>query len=245
MAWFEDYFTRDWMRFRDADLMKSKALSEVDFLEDALGISPPARILDIGCGFGRHAIELACRGYTVTGLDLSADLLQEAEEAGEKRGASAEWLEMDMRKMDFVSQFDAAVCLYTSFGYFNDAENLDVLKRISRALTSGGRLVLDVENRDGLLLRYQSRDWYRTREGDIVLEDRRFDPVKGRQTTEMMLVGPDQSVSRTIDIRWYSVPELENILTDSGLQVEALYGALDGSAYDLSSWRLVIVARKS
>jgi SAM-dependent methyltransferase len=225
--------------------MKGETPSEVDLLERVLHLSPPARVIDIGCGFGRHAIELSGRGYEVTGIDLSPELLQEARVTSEESGTSITWIEMDMREMEFENEFDAAVCLYTSFGYFSDEENLDVLRRISRALCKKGRLVLDVENRDGLLLRYQSRDWHRTKGGDTVIEDRRFDPVSGRQTTEMTLVSKGRTAKHTLDIRWYSIPELRAMLEESGLRIETLYGALNGSEYDTESWRLVIAAQKT
>jgi SAM-dependent methyltransferase len=245
VVWYESYFKKDWMKFRDAEEMMRKTSSEVDFLEGALHISPPARVVDVGCGFGRHAVEFSVRGFQVTGIDLSDELLEEASRASTDSGTSVTWLEMDMRNMEFTDKFDAAVCLYTSFGYFDEAQNLDVLRRMSRALIKNGRLVLDVENRDGLLLRYQPRDWYRTKAGDIVLENREFDPVNGRQRTEMTLISKGRTVKHTLDIRWYSIPELKGMLAESGLRIETLYGGLDGSKYCTDSWRMVIVAAKT
>lgn len=178
MAWYEEYFTEEWMKFRDGIELLEKAPSEVDFLQKTLRISPPAQILDLGCGFGRHAIELAQRGYKVTGVDISGELLEYAKKMAQQKRLYVSWVQQDMRNIDFSSEFDATVSLYTSFGYFEgEEENCDVLRRISQALRPGGRFVLDVENRDGLLMRYQSRDWWQTSLDDLVMEERRFDPV--------------------------------------------------------------------
>jgi len=246
MAWYEEYFTEDWMRFRDAKALLKKAPLEADFLEKALRISPPARVLDIGCGFGRHAIELALRGYKVTGVDISAALLAHAKKMAEEKGVSLSWVRQDMRNIDFSAEFEAAVCLYTSFGYFeSEEENCDVLSRISKALRTGGRLALDVENRDGLLMRYQSRDWWHTEFGDLVMEERTFDPVKGRGHTGIVLVSEGRTIAHDLSIRWYSLPELRHILRDAGMQIRDLYGGLDGSQYTLDAMRLVVIAEKA
>jgi SAM-dependent methyltransferase len=245
MAWYEEYFTKTWLKFRDVEALLERTPSEVDFLEKELQLSPRATILDVGCGFGRHAIELATRGYVVTGLDLSTELLTEARQLARERGVSVMWLEKDMRYMDFKAEFDAVICLYTSFGYFeSEEENFEVLRRISNALRRGGWFVLDVENRDGLLMRYLSRDWWQTKAGDLVMEERRFDPVKGRGHTKIVLVSEGYKIEHNLSVRWYSVPELERMLMQVGIRVHSLYGGLDGSKFDLGANRLVLVGRK-
>jgi len=246
MAWYEEYFTEEWMRFRDANALLRKAPSEVDFLEKALRISPPAKILDLGCGFGRHAIELALRGYKVTGVDVSKGLLEYAKKKAQQKSVLVSWMQKDMRNIDFSAEFDAAICLYTSFGYFeSEEENYDVLRRLSQALRPGSRFALDVENRDGLLMRYQSRDWWQTELGDLVMEERRFDPVKGRGHTKIVLISEGRRIEHNLSIRWYSVPELERMLKDVGMQIRDLHGDLDGSQYRLDAMRLVVIAEKA
>jgi SAM-dependent methyltransferase len=246
MAWYEEYFTEEWMRFRDSNTLLRRAPSEVDFLEKGLRISPPGKILDLCCGFGRHAIELALRGYRVTGVDISAGLLARAKKSAQERGVSVSWMQQDMRNIDFRAEFDAAICLFTSFGYFeSEEENCEVLRRISQALRPRSRIVLDVENRDGLLMRYQSRDWWQTEFGDLVMEERRFDPVKGRGHTKIVLISEGRRTEHNLSIRWYSIPELGRMLKDVGMQIRELYGGLDGSGYGLDAMRLVVVAEKA
>ena len=150
-----------------------------------------------------------------------------------------------MRRMEFENEFDGIVCLFTSFGYFDsDEEDLNVLRRMTRALRTGGRLVLDIENRDGLLMRYQHRDWWQTKKGDYVMEHRRFDPVRGQGHTRIVLVSNGTTQQHDLLVRWYSVPELERMFREVGLNMVNLYGGLDGSEFTLDAIRLVAVARK-
>jgi SAM-dependent methyltransferase len=164
----------------------------------------------------------------------------------QERGVSVSWVQQDMRNIDFRAEFDAAICLFTSFGYFeSEEENCEVLRRVSRALRPKSRFVLDVENRDGLLMRYQSRDWWQTESSDLVMEERRFDPVKGRGHTKIILISEGRRIVHDLSIRWYSVPELERMLKDVGMQIRDLHGGLDGSQYGLDAMRLIVVAEKT
>jgi hypothetical protein len=94
-------------------------------------------------------------------------------------------------------------------------------------------------------MRYQSRDWWQTEFGDLVMEERRFDPVKGRGHTKIVLISEGRRTEHNLSIRWYSVPELERMLKDVGMQIRELYGGLDGSGYGLDAMRLVVVAEKA
>ena len=130
---------------QDTELAKS----QVGQLVALLNLTPPARILDVGCGYGRHSIELAGRGFTVTGLDLSDVQLKRAREKAASSGARVDWRQGDSRAMSFDAEFDAAINMFLSFGYFEtDDEHLAVLTGIARALEPGGRFLLDFWNRE-------------------------------------------------------------------------------------------------
>jgi len=93
---------------------------EVDFIEESLQPAPESEILDIGSGDGRHAIELAARGYRVTGFDRSLSLLVRAADAAQARDIKVNFVQSDFRELSYDEAFDAAYCISTTFGYFDD-----------------------------------------------------------------------------------------------------------------------------
>lgn len=126
------------------------AEEQADLLERVIGLRPGDRVLDLGCGGGRHSILLAERGYRLVGLDLSVELLALARETWERRHPAEDgpqWVQADMRSPALDGQFDACIMMDESLGVFDDdADHLQVLGAAAEALTSGGRLVLELMN---------------------------------------------------------------------------------------------------
>jgi len=117
---------------------------QVQFLRYQLPLPGFLRILDVCCGLGRHARPLATAGYQVVGIDRDSGLVAEAQSACPE----AEFIALDMRDLDHLDrEFDAAICMWQSFGYFDEATNLSVLRAIAGRVRSGGRIVLDLYNR--------------------------------------------------------------------------------------------------
>ena len=117
--------------------------AQVEFAIQALRLAPGARVLDIACGVGRHSIELARRGYQVTGLDLSPRLLQIAAQRAERAGVQINWVQADMRAIPFTQEFDAAFNIFSSWGYLeSEQEDEKVLAAVASALKPGGAFLL-------------------------------------------------------------------------------------------------------
>jgi len=135
MEWFEnDDFWRDFYPFMFADERFAATPDEVGRI---LGLTQCSggSALDLCCGPGRHSVELARRGFQVTGVDRSPFLLGKAREHAAKSGASVEWIEQDMRNFVRPASFDLACSLFTSFGYFQDEQDdLRVLRNIHQSL---------------------------------------------------------------------------------------------------------------
>ena len=143
--WWGTFFGPDYLRMYRFDPTRTR--QEVDGVLDILGLKPAASVLDLCCGQGRHAVELARRGYEVTGLDASGFLLREARKAARRRRVAVAWVRGDMREIPFRNRFDAVVNLFTSFGYFRTkAEDLAVLRGVRRALKPSGHLLIDTLN---------------------------------------------------------------------------------------------------
>jgi SAM-dependent methyltransferase len=144
---------------------------EIGFIARWLPRPNYTTVLDLCCGSGRHAGPLARRGYRVTGVDASAAALSAAAAAP---GDAVVYLQRDVRNLEGLSgSFDAAVCLWQSFGYYDAATNADVLAQITRKLKPGGRFILDIYHRDFFERNQGSRGFERG--GTAVIETKRMD----------------------------------------------------------------------
>jgi SAM-dependent methyltransferase len=243
--WFEEVFDEDYLRtlpFMRAD----QTLREVEFISDALRLGPAAEILDIACGYGRHAIELVQRGYNVTGLDLSLPLLIRAADEAQRRSLAVNFVHADMREMAFEKQFDGAYSMLTSFGYFDEDTNLRVAERIGRALKPGARFLLDVVNRDYVVSDLPVRVWWEGT-GCVVLEEVDFNFHTSRIVTHRSIVFEDgRQLEQEISVRAYSLHEIGRLLRQAGFRVMDVSGGLNtrGQFFGNVSRSLLIVAEK-
>ncbi|HVR02883.1 MAG TPA: methyltransferase domain-containing protein, partial [Polyangia bacterium] len=243
--WFEEVFDEDYLRtlpFMSAD----QTLREVEFIEASLGVKPGGQLLDVGCGYGRHAIELVQRGLDVTGLDLSLPLLLRAADEAQKRAMSVNFVHADMREMAFEKQFDGVYCMLTSFGYFDEETNLRVAEGMARALKPGGRLLLDLVNRDYIVGDLPSRVWWEGN-GCVVLEEVDFSFHTSRILTHRSIVFEDGRQSeQEISVRAYSLHEIGRLLRQAGFRVLDISGSLAtrGHFFGGTSRSLLILAEK-
>jgi ubiquinone/menaquinone biosynthesis C-methylase UbiE len=201
-------------------------------------------LLDVPCGFGRHAVPLARAGYRVVGVDRSQTLLAEARRrAGDERWP--ELVEADYRELPFADEsFDAALNLYSSLGYLGDEADVEVLSQIRRVLRPGGRLVIETMHRDLAVRRFTESDWRLLGEGRLLLEHRTFDAAAGvAQTTQTLIDSTGERDARPFSVRVYTATELVAMLARAGFDEAKCYGGLDGSAFAIDT-RLVIVARR-
>jgi SAM-dependent methyltransferase len=243
--WFEEVFDEDYLRtlpFMRAD----QTVREAEFVSNALQAEPGAEILDVGCGYGRHAIELVQRGFNVTGLDLSLPLLIRAADEAQRRALSVNFVHADMREMAFEKQFDGAYSMLTSFGYFDEETNLRVAERIGRALKPGRRFLLDVVNRDYVVADLPVRVWWEGT-GCVVLEEVDFNFHTSRINTHRSIVFEDgRQVEQELSVRAYSLHEIGRLLRQAGFRVIDVSGglAVRGQFFGAASRSLLIVAEK-
>ncbi len=244
MDWWKGFFDEHYLRryiIEDED-----TIEEVLMLRDLLP-EAPADLLDVACGSGRHSLALALVGYSVTGLDASVTLLDKARKAADLSGVAAEFVEADVRMIPYVECFDAAINMFTSFGYFtDDAENQQVLDGIARALKPGGRLVMDLAHRDRVLANYRETDWYELDDGTVVWVQRIFDPVRGVNTVVDRWRNPDGSEDeRYMRLRLYTATELDRMLRAAGLTSMTWYGSTRLHAFTPQSRRMIVLAEKT
>jgi SAM-dependent methyltransferase len=222
------------------------AREEVEQVGDLLGVSAGAKILDLCCGAGRHSLELARQGFSVTGVDRTAAYLDRARRDAAQQGLAIEFLQADARTFCRPGAYDGIVNLYTSFGYFDsDEEELAVLKNAFASLKPNGRLVMELKGKEILARNFQARSWSTNDAGTaFLLEERKVQSGWSRIDNRWIIVDDAGPREFRWTIRVYSGHELETLLCHAGFTEVSLYGSLAGAPYDHEATRLVAVARK-
>jgi len=223
--WYEEVFDEDFLRTLPFTTPEQTA-REIAFIRQSLAPPKGGELLDIGCGYGRHALELAQLGFRLTGLDLSLPMLIRAADQAQRRGLTVNFVHADMREMTFNGQFDGAYCMLSSFGYFDEETNLRVATAICKALKPGGKLLLDIINRDYIVGDLPSRAWW---EGDgcVVLEEVDFNYHTSRVLIRRSVVfGSGRQSEQEISMRAYSLHEVGKLLRQAGLRVLDVSGSL-------------------
>ncbi len=243
--WFEEIFDEDYLRTLPF-LTPQQTQRQARFVIDALAVEPGGQLLDVGCGYGRHAMELAARGYHVVGLDSSLPLLIRGADEAQRRGLTINFVHGDMRELTFEDQFDGAYCLFGTFGYFDDETNKKAAQGIARSLKPGARFVVEVLNRDYLVGDLPSRVWW---EGDgcVVLEEVEFNFFSSRVNSSRSVVFDDgRQLEQEISIRAYSLHEMGKLLHAAGFRILEVSGSMDtkGRFFGAHSREIVVVAER-
>lgn len=246
-AWYVKFFGEDYLNIYRHTFTPERTAKEVAFVERRLELKVGAHMLDLCCGPGRHSVLLAQRGYRVTGLDLSQSYLDLARRAAADHKVALDTVSADMREIPFEDHFDAAINMYSSFGYLeSEAEDLKVLESIARSLRPGGRLLLDMLNREWAVANYIQNDWHAEPDGTLYVERRTLDLVSSRMRVRFIVVSPTGGRHDSVghDIRLYTLTEMTRLLERVGLREVEVFGGFDDEQYDIGTRRMVICARK-
>lgn len=222
----------------------AKAPAEAAFVLKKLKLKKGAALLDLCCGPGRHAAEFARRGMKVTGLDFSAEYLREAGARAKARKVPLRLVRGDMRRIPFKGEFDAAVNLFTSFGYFPEfSDDLRTLKGVARALKPGGLFMLDIVNGEWIRKNFRPRGWQETGDGGWLLEERRL--TRDGNFNEWIRIAPGRPVlRRKFFTRLYDKERISAALRRAGLVPLNFWGGFAGERLSPSNNRLICLARK-
>lgn len=221
-----------------------RATVEVDGILSLTSVAPTTRVLDLCCGVGRHALELARRGFSVTGVDSTANFLDQARRKAQEEGLVVEFIHQDMREFRRPGSFDLALNLNTSFGYFEDAaDDLKVLRNIHASLQPGGSFVLETIGKEVLARIFQERDWF---EGDgyLFLQERHPSEDWGRMNVRYIKVTSGRKEEWSFTHRLFAATEMVTLIREAGFLKIKAYGDLQGNPYDNTARRLVVVAEK-
>jgi SAM-dependent methyltransferase len=244
MPWYDSWFSSSAYTLVYGHRDEDEAATVVDLIEQVVAPAPDASILDMACGRGRHARELARRGYRVTGVDLSADAVDEARAKAAAEGLDRVTFQQgDMREPVCKACFDGVVNLFTAFGYFeDDAENQRALAALSTALRPGGWLVQDYLNPPHVASTLVPMDT-RTEDGVTVTQRRRIEG--GRVYKEIELADDTATETHCESVRLYTRDDFARMYAAAGLDLQDTYGTYDGAPHSPHTPRLILHARKT
>jgi ubiquinone/menaquinone biosynthesis C-methylase UbiE len=219
--------------------------SDIDTAEilGRLDLPQGSRILDAPCGHGRIARRLAAAGLDVTGIDLSAAFIEMARAETTGPNGRVAYHQGDMRELPVSGPFDAAVCWYTSFGYYDDPDCQKVLNEFHRVLKPGGRVLIETMHHDWAVRHFTAAPdaTLVTRGDDAQVDLNRFNPLTGRMETERT-VYRDGSVRHTSHfIRLPTPPEWTAWLQKAGFR-DVRFSAGGGGPLESDSWVMVVQA---
>jgi SAM-dependent methyltransferase len=243
--WFVDLFDEDYLRTLPF-LTPQATQAEAEFVIESMNLAPGAQVLDLGCGYGRHAMELAARGFHVVGLDISTPLLVRGGEEAHRRGLTINFVRGDMRELDFENQFDACYCLFSTFGYFDDETNKKTLANVQRALKPGGKILVEILNRDYVIADLPTRVWW---EGDgcVVLEEVELNYFSSRiQVNRSVVFDDGRQVEQEISVRAYSLHEVGKLMHLAGFRVLEVSGGYQtrGRFFGNQSRHIIVLAER-
>jgi SAM-dependent methyltransferase len=239
--WQADFFQGVALELWRRVVTPEMTAADAGFLERTLQPPSNGRLLDVPCGNGRHAVELARRGYRIIGVDSSAEFLEEARATG-----AIEAHFSDMCDLPWLDEFDGAYCFGNSFGYLNRQDAGRFLSAIARALKPGARFAIDTgmaaESILPALAAARNR-WHRA--GDIfMLSESQYNTAEGRLDIQYTFIQGQEIIVRPSASYTFTVAELRRMHAEAGLEPGEMFGSAVGDPYQPGSYRLLLVSQK-
>ena len=241
--WGNKFFSGLWNEVQVKMFSKAQTLEHVKFIIDVLKLKRKDKVLDIPCGDGRISNILAKKGIAVTGVDINPVMLKRAEKFTKANKLKSKFIKRNMWEIDFENEFNAVICFWGSFGYFDDDINIKFLEKVYTALKPGGRFLVDMHTVETLLKIFQPNGWFKA--GDIyVTEYRTYDVFNSRINSDWTLIKKGEIENKTVSIRLYSYKELILILKNIGFNKFIAFGSIKKDKFNIKSRRLYLIAQK-
>jgi SAM-dependent methyltransferase len=238
----DEVFDKDYLHFYEARLAEDTTDDDALLVWNLLGLRAGVTVLDLACGHGRIANRLAGMGARVTGLDATARFLGLARADARERGVHVDYVRGDMRWLPWSGRFDGVVSWFTSYGYFDDDQNRAVLAEVYQALRPGGRFLIELNHKDGLLPHWVPATVTEVGDG-ILIDQREFDPLTGRSNARRTIIRDGRVRHSFFFVRMFSFTELRDWLDDAGFPTVHGYAG-DGFGLSAASRRMILLADK-
>ena len=235
----EGLFDEDYLYFYESVLSDDHSDAETELIWRLLDLQPGMRVLDLACGHGRIANRLAERGCHVTGLDATPLFLERARRDAARRNVTVDYVIGDMRSLPWSHQFDRVINWFTAYGYFDDAGNRQVLAEIAKALVPGGVVGFDLMHPVWLIREFQPDRVAAERDGDLMIDRTRLDPLTSRAYTERLVLRGGRTRRVRFFVRLFTFTELRDWLTAAGFTAVNGYGDA-GAPLTPASRRIIV-----
>jgi SAM-dependent methyltransferase len=245
LNWYENFFHGIALDVWRRVMSPEQTQAEANFLEKELAAPIGSRFLDVPSGNGRLCVELARRGYRMSGLDLSEEFLEEARAISSKARLKIDWIAGDMRRIQGESIYDGAFCLGNSFGYLEYHDMEAFLESLSRALKPNARFILETGIvAEAILPNFKDREWYQFDDILFTLENH-YRADASCLETKMTFIREGKTETRET-LHWvYTAAEIQRMLYRSGFTVLETYESVESKPFNLGSQDFFVVAQKS
>ena len=243
--WYENFFSGLNCELWERAVTPEWTRQEADFLISALNIQPGATLLDIPCGHGRHTIELARRGFNLTGIDISTEFLQTMQKQIDTEQLSIRVIHGDILTTEIGHSFDGAYCMGNSFGYV-DYDGMNVfVRKVAKALKPGARFIINSGVvAESILTHFPETGHYEL--GDLTMDIRNSYVVgESYMACELTYTKPDRVEVHRFKHYVYTLSEIKRLLAKHGLETVAVYNSTEKDTYHLGDQQMFLVAEKS
>ncbi len=245
MPWYEHFFHGLPQEAWKAAQTDDQTQLDLEWLVETLEFGPNDRLLDVFCGYGRHALPLARMGCSVTGVDLSAESIAELQATAQRDALPVDAICADFLTASLTGSFAAGYCLGNSFSFFPRPTMLAFLKRIARLLEPGGRFLAHTGMiAESVLPDYQERNWLPIADDFFFLMENEYDPLESRIDSHLTYLRQGQTETRLARHYLYTVGDLRTLFYEAGFTRPTCYGDTDGRAYELGDADLWLLAER-
>jgi len=245
MAWYKSFFHGlPQQAWKDAQTEEQTEL-EADFLYDVLELDNDLRVLDIFCGYGRHALDLANRGCHVTGVDISTEYIDELRKEARQTGLSIEAIAGDFLTAPLEGPYDAAYCFGNSLSFFPHDQMLAFLQKIAENLKPGGLFADDTGMiAESVLPDFQERGWMQIGAITLLMENE-YNVQDSCVDSHLTYLHNGNTEQRMAKHYLFTIAHLRALFAQAGLTITEMYSDLEGSDFRLGDERLLLLARKA
>ncbi len=240
-SYFDGQYKDIWKALTPADL----TIKETDFIVQYFGLQPGNRVLDLMCGYGRHALALAEKGIEVTAVDNLADYIDEIKNTAAGKGLPVEAIQADAASYTAVGNYDLAICMGNSINFFPEKDVNHIIATVAASLKPGGAFLINSWSLAEIAIpQFRAKTWSPLGELKFITDSKfLFQPT--RIESETLMLSPDGSSETKMAIDYvYSVAEMEKMFEAAGLRLKEMYSFPGRKKFAVGDSRVYMIAEK-